>query len=33
MMNVTPLFELVLVTVGIGTFAILLTAVLLTARP
>jgi len=33
MMNVTPFFELVLVTVGIGSLAILLTAVLLTARP
>jgi hypothetical protein len=32
MMSVTPLFEFVLVTVGIGTLAILLTAVLLTAR-
>ena len=33
MMNVTPFFKLALVTVGIGTLAILLTAVLLTARP
>ena len=32
-MNVTPFFEFVLVMVGIGTLAILLTAVLLTARP
>jgi hypothetical protein len=33
MINVTSFFEFVLVMVGIGTLAILLTAVLLTARP
>jgi hypothetical protein len=33
MMNVTPFFEFILVTVGVGTLAILLTAVLLTVRP
>jgi hypothetical protein len=32
MMGVTPFFEFVLAPVGIGTLAILLTAVLLTAR-
>jgi hypothetical protein len=32
MINVTPFFEFVLVMVGIGTLAILLTAVLLTAK-
>jgi hypothetical protein len=32
-MSIMPLFEFVLVMIGIGTFAILLTAVLLTARP
>jgi hypothetical protein len=31
MISVTPLFEFVLVAVGIGSFAILLTALLLTA--
>jgi hypothetical protein len=31
MMNVTPFFEFVLVAVGIGSFAILLTALVLTA--
>ena len=31
MINVTPLFEFVLVMVGIGTLAILLTALVLTA--
>jgi hypothetical protein len=31
-MSVTPFFELALITVGIGTLAILLTALLLTAR-
>jgi hypothetical protein len=32
MINVTPFFEFVLLMVGIGTLAILLTAVLLTAK-
>jgi hypothetical protein len=32
MISVTPFFEFVLVAVGIGTLAILLTALLLTAR-
>jgi hypothetical protein len=32
MFSVTPFFEFVLLTVGIGSLALLLTAVLLTAR-
>jgi hypothetical protein len=32
MTSVTPLFEFILVAVGVGSLALLLTAVLLTAR-